>query len=90
MAEFLRCNGYLCYEAGRAAACVSLCPPHALVMRAGEVVGEGRVEEGGVLFSDKRKSATPNREGMLTLVALLGACTKDHRRRGEAIGTARK
>ena len=34
-------------------------------MRAGEVVGEGRVEEGGVLFSDKRKSATPNREAYL-------------------------
>ena len=42
MAEFLRCTGYLCYEAARAAADVSECPPHALVTRAGEVVGEGR------------------------------------------------
>ena len=37
----------MCYEAGRAAACVSECLPHALVTRAGEGVGEGRVEEGG-------------------------------------------
>ena len=37
----------MCYEAARAAACVSECLPHALVTRAGEGVGEGRVEEGG-------------------------------------------
>ena len=36
-----------CYETGRAAAYVSECLPHALVTRAGEGVGEGRVEEGG-------------------------------------------
>ena len=47
MAKFLRWNGYLYYEAARAAACVSECLPHALVTRAGEGVGEGRVEEGG-------------------------------------------
>ena len=43
----------MCYETGRAAACVSECLPHALVTkcalvtRAGEGVGEGGVEEGG-------------------------------------------
>jgi hypothetical protein len=36
-----------CYEAGKASACVSECLPHELVTRAGEGVGEGRVEEGG-------------------------------------------
>ena len=37
----------MCWEAGRAAACVSECLPHALVTRAGEGVGEERVEERG-------------------------------------------
>ena len=38
---------------GRAAACVSWCPPHALATRAGGVVGEGGVEEeGGVRGCD--------------------------------------
>ena len=32
----------MCYEAGRAAACVSECLPHALFTRAGEGAGEGR------------------------------------------------
>ena len=39
--------GVRCYEAGKASACVSECLPHELVTRAGEGVGEGRVEEGG-------------------------------------------
>jgi hypothetical protein len=47
IAEVLRWNDWLINEAARAAACVSECPPHALLSRAGEGVGEGRVEEGG-------------------------------------------
>ena len=50
MATFMRCNGYLCYEAAKAAACVSQSPIHALVPRAGEVVGEGRVVKKGVHY----------------------------------------
>ena len=42
----------VCYEAGKAVTCMTECPPHKLIrvrerLRAGEMVGEGRVEEGG-------------------------------------------
>ena len=40
-AEGRKCSGYLCYEAERAAACMTLCLPHTLVeVRAG-LRGEG-------------------------------------------------
>ena len=52
-------DGELCYEAGRAAACVSVCPLYALLTRAGEVVGNGGVEEvGGVCISVRGCKAT--------------------------------
>ena len=40
-------KSYWCYEAGKAATCMTWCPPHPLIrvregLRAGEVVGEGR------------------------------------------------
>ena len=43
-AEGRKCSGYLCYEAERAAACMTLCLPHTLVevragLRAWEVAG---------------------------------------------------
>ena len=73
MAVVLRCLGAFIqsmascamYEAGRASAGVSECPPHALVTRVGEVVGEGGVEKrGGVggccLF--------PSISGMVTML----------------------
>ena len=45
-------KGYWCYEAEKAATCMAERPPHTLIrvkegLRAGEVVGEGRGEEGG-------------------------------------------
>ena len=54
MAEGCEWKGYLCDEAGKAATCMAWCPPPTLLwvregLRAGEVVGEGRVEEGGVV-----------------------------------------
>ena len=42
MAESGKWKGYLCYEAGKAAACKASCPPHILVganAGVGEVVG---------------------------------------------------
>ena len=44
MAEGRKCNGYLCFEAVGAAACMAKCPPPTLVkvragLRAGEVAG---------------------------------------------------
>ena len=76
MAVVLRCLGAFIqsmascamYEAGRASAGVSECPPHALVTRVGEVVGEGGVEKrGGVggccLF--------PSISGMVTMLRAL-------------------
>ena len=47
-AEGCKWKGYLCYEAGKAATCMTECPPHTLIwvregLRAGGVVGEGRV-----------------------------------------------
>jgi hypothetical protein len=54
MTESWEGKGNLCYEAGKSATCMaySECLPHTLIrvregLRAGEVVGEGRVEEGG-------------------------------------------
>ena len=47
-AERYEVKGYWCYEAGKAATCMAERPPQTLIrVRAGEVVGEGRVEEGG-------------------------------------------
>ena len=42
-------KGYWCYEAAEAATCMAERPPHTLIrvregLRAGKVVGEGRVE----------------------------------------------
>ena len=51
-AERYEVKGYWFYEAGKAATCMAERPPHTLIrvregLRAGEVVGEGKVEEGG-------------------------------------------
>ena len=51
-AERYEVKGYWCYEAAKAATCMAERPPHTLIrvregLRAGEVVGEGRGEEGG-------------------------------------------
>ena len=51
-AERYEVKGYWCYETGKAATCMAERPPHALIrvregLRAGGVVGDGRVEEGG-------------------------------------------
>ena len=52
MAEGRKWKGYLCNEAVKAAAYMAQCPLHTLVkvragLRAGEMEGEGRVEEAG-------------------------------------------
>ena len=53
MTESCEGKGNLCYEAGKSATCMAERLPHTLGkvregLRAGEVVGEGRVEEGQI------------------------------------------